>query len=318
LLHGALAPFTLIPYLFHRIGLIYNPFAGGLRGQGRARLDKAVRVLEEAGAKVELFATPGPQRAGEVALKAVDDGCDLILAAGGDGTINEVVNGIAGSQVHFGILPAGTANVLANEIGFSNRPDHAARQLLHAVPIRIALGALDRCREARRYFVLMAGVGLDARIVYELDLDLKSRLGKLAYWHGGLRQFGRPVPRFHLNVNGSDYCASFALITRVRNYGGDFEIARHIRLTDSDFEVVVFQNHQWQDYLRFFGAVMTNRLYNTEGVAITRATRVEVDSPEDERIYIQNDGESLGVLPATISAVPDALTLLMPKRYAGR
>ena len=164
----------------------------------------------------------------------------------------------------------------------------------------------------------MAGVGLDARIVYELDLDLKSRLGKLAYWHGGLRQFGRPVPRFHVTVNGSNYCASFALITRVRNYGGDFEIARQIRLTDSDFEVVIFQNHQWQDYLRFFGAVMTNRLYNTEGVVITRATRVEVDSPEDERIYIQNDGESLGVLPATISAVPDALTLLMPKRYAGR
>ncbi len=242
----------------------------------------------------------------------------MILAAGGDGTINEVVNGIAGSQVHFGILPAGTANVLANEIGFSNRPDHAARQLLHAVPVRIALGSLERADQARRYFVLMAGVGLDARIVYELDLDLKNRLGKLAYWHGGLRQFGRPVPRFHLRANGSDYCASFALITRVRNYGGDFEIARKIRLTDSDFEVVIFQNYQWQDYLRFFGAVMTNRLYSTEGVATARATRVEVDSPEDERIYIQNDGESLGVLPATISAVPDALTLLMPKRYAGR
>lgn len=265
-----------------------------------------------------MLVTPGPQRAGELAAKAIDGGCDLILAAGGDGTINEIVNGMAGSQVHFGILPAGTANVLANEIGFSNRPDHAARQLLHAVPVRIALGALDRCRDARRYFVLMAGVGLDARIVYELDLDLKNRLGKLAYWHGGLRQFGRPVPRFHVKVNGSDYCASFALITRVRNYGGDFEIARQIHLTDSDFEVVIFQNHQWQDYLRFFGAVMTNRLYSTEGVVITRATRVEVDSPQDERIYIQNDGESLGVLPATISAVPDALTLLMPKRYAGR
>ncbi|MGA2714652.1 MAG: diacylglycerol kinase family protein [Bryobacteraceae bacterium] len=297
---------------------MYNPFAGGLKGPGRARLDKAVRILQEAGGHVELFATPGPQRAGELASKAVADGCDLILAAGGDGTINEVVNGIAGSQVHFGILPAGTANVLANEIGFSNRPDHAARQLLHAIPVRIALGSLERCRQARRYFVLMAGVGLDARIVYELDLDLKNKLGKLAYWHGGLRQFGRPVPRFHLKVNGLDYCASFALITRVRNYGGDFEIARQIRLTDSDFEVVVFQNHQWQDYLRFFGAVMTNRLYSTEGVVITRATRVEVDSPEDQRIYIQNDGESLGVLPATISVVPDALTLLMPKRYAGR
>ncbi len=306
----------LISHFSHRIGLVYNPFAGGLKGAGRARLDKAVHTLKEAGAEVELFATPGPRRAGELAVKAVYDGCDLILAAGGDGTINEVVNGIAGSNVQFGILPAGTANVLANEIGFSNRPDHAARQIVHAVPVRIALGALEQPGQPRRYFVLMAGVGLDARIVYELDLDLKSKLGKLAYWHGGLQQFGRPVPRFDLTVNGADYCASFALITRVRNYGGDFEIARQVRLTDKDFEIVIFQNHQWQDYLRFFAAVMTNRLYNTEGVSIVRGTQVETRAPEDQRIYIQVDGESMGELPATISTVPDALTLLIPKRYA--
>jgi diacylglycerol kinase (ATP) len=305
-----------ISHLPHRIGLIYNPFAGGLKGSGLARLDKAVDTLKLAGAQVELFPTPGPQRAGELAAKAVECGCDMILAAGGDGTINEVVNGIAGSQVRFGILPAGTANVLANEIGFSNRPDHAARQLLHTEPVRIALGSLQQAERPRRYFVLMAGVGLDARIVYELDIDLKSRLGKLAYWHGGLKQFGRPVPRFQVAVNGSEYCASFALITRVRNYGGDFEIARQIRLTDNDFEVVVFQNHQWQDYLRFFASVMTNRLYNTDGVTILRSTQVETRAPEDQRIYIQVDGESTGELPATISTVPDALTLMMPKRYA--
>jgi diacylglycerol kinase (ATP) len=307
----------LISCLPHRIGLIYNPFAGGLKGPGRARLDKAVRVLEEAGAYVELMATPGPQRAAELVSGAIERGCELILAAGGDGTINEVVNGVAGTKVQFGILPAGTANVLANEIGFSNRPDHAARQLLHAVPVRIALGSLEQPEQTRRYFVLMAGVGLDARIVYELDPGLKNRLGKLAYWHGGLRQFGRPVPQFQLAVDGVEYCASFVLITRVRNYGGDFEIARKIRLTDNDFEVVVFQNHLWQDYLRFFGAIMTNRLYNTDGVAIRRAGRVEIKAPEDQRIYIQIDGESTGVLPASIAVVPDALTLLMPKRYAG-
>lgn len=307
-----------IPLLSHRIGLIYNPFAGGLKGAARARLDRAVRTLEGAGAAVELIATPGPRMAGEMAARAVDAGCDLILAAGGDGTINETVNGIAGSNVMFGILPAGTANVLANEVGFANRPDHAAKQILSATPARIALGLLERSGEARRYFLLMAGVGLDARIVYELDLNLKSRFGKLSYWHGGFRQLGRPVPRFDLAVNGSQYCASFALITRVRNYGGDFEIARRIRLTDDDFEVVVFQNTRWQDYLRFFGAVMTNRLERTPGVAVERATKVEVSAPEDRRIYIQTDGEAVGVLPATISTAPDSLTLLLPQKYIGR
>jgi diacylglycerol kinase (ATP) len=265
-----------------------------------------------------MIATAGRQTAGALACKAVAAGCELILAAGGDGTINEAVNGIVGSKVLFGILPAGTANVLASEIGFSNRPDLAAKQLLDATPVRIALGVLERPGLPRRHFVLMAGVGLDARIVYELDLDLKGKLGKLAYWHGGFMQFGRPVPRFHLTVNGVEHNASFALITRVRNYGGDFEIARRVRLTDDDFEIVVFQNHEWQDYLRFFGAVMTNRLHSTSGVAITRATQVEVSAPEDQRIYIQTDGEAVGVLPATISTLPDALTLLMPTRYANR
>jgi YegS/Rv2252/BmrU family lipid kinase len=287
-----------------------------LKGNGIARLDVAVRVLQESGAHIELMRTPGPRLAGELAAKAVADGCDLILAAGGDGTINEAANGIAGSNVPFGVLPAGTANVLANEIGFSDRPDRAAVQLLEAVPARISLGALDKQGEPRRHFVLMAGVGLDARIVYELDMNLKGKLGKLAYWHGGFKQLGRPVPRFHISVNGAQYCGSFALITRVRNYGGDFEIARQVRLTDDDFEIVIFQNNQWQDYLRFFTAVMANRLQRTSGVTIVRATEVRVDAPEDQRIYIQTDGEAVGVLPATITTVPDALTLLMPKSYA--
>jgi diacylglycerol kinase (ATP) len=273
-----------------------------------------VEVFRKAGREVELFATPGPNKAGELAHKASQT-CDLVLAAGGDGTVNEAINGIVDSRVAFGALPAGTANVLANEIGLSNRPDRAASQLLHAVPTRIALGAYDRPGHARRHFVLMAGVGLDARIVYELDLNLKARLGKLAYWHGGFRQLVRAVPQFTIEVNGETHRASFALITRVRNYGGDFEIAKRIRLTDADFEIVIFHNSEWLDYLRFFGAVVTNRLYNTPGVTIRRATQATVASAENERIYVQADGEAIGDIPAFIFTIPDALTLLIPKQY---
>jgi YegS/Rv2252/BmrU family lipid kinase len=299
----------------HRIGIIYNPFAGGLKGAKHRRLDDAVQVFLRAGHEVELFATPGPNKAGELARLAVSQNCDLILAAGGDGTINEAVNGMAGLDVPFGALPAGTANVLANEVGLNERPDKAAAQLLDAVPTRIALGALDRPGQPRRHFVLMAGVGLDARIVYELDLSLKSRVGKLAYWHGGFRQLGRSTPRFRVSLEGEEHEASFALITRVRNYGGDFQIARKVKLTDSDFEVVLFTDHAWYDYLRFFGAVIRNRLYRTPGVKVCRSTHVELDSPSDGRIYVQTDGEAVGRLPATISTVPNALTLLIPRRY---
>lgn len=293
-----------------------------MKGRNITRLNEAVKILESAGSDVELFATPGPNRAGELARRAVETGCDLVLAAGGDGTINEAINGLAGSTVMFGVLPSGTANVLANEIGLASRPDRAARQLLDAVPVRISLGSLERRGYERRYFLLMAGIGLDARIVYELDLDLKSRVGKLAYWHGGFRQFGRGLPCFSVTVNGQEYAASFVLVTRVRNYGGDFEIARKIRLTDPDFEVVIVQKHEWSQFLRFFAAVMMNRLDRTEGVAIMRASTISVAPPmgesPDARVHIQTDGEVTGVLPATIGTVPGALTLLVPQKYLNR
>jgi YegS/Rv2252/BmrU family lipid kinase len=293
-----------------------------LKGARRARLNEAVRVFEASGCEVTLFATPGPNRAGELARRAIDDGCDLVLAAGGDGTVNEAVNGIAGSHVFFGVLPSGTANVLANEIGLAERPDLAAKQILASTPTRIALGRLEQTGLPHRYFVLMAGVGLDARIVYDLDLDLKKKLGKLAYWRGGFQQLGKPVPMFQAAVNGSEHRASFALVTRVRNYGGDFEIAREVKLTDNDFEVILFQNNQWHDYLRFFSAIMINRLSKADGVILTRASGIDVfaapDGENDQRIYIQTDGESVGRLPAKITTVPNSLTLLLPKRYLAR
>jgi len=276
---------------------------------------------------VELFATPGPNQAGVLAAQAAESGCDIVLAAGGDGTINEAVNGLAGSNTVFGVLPAGTANVLANEVGLAQRPDFAARQILRAVPVRVSLGIVETEGAPPRYFVLMAGIGLDARIVYELDPHLKRRFGKLAYWHSGFRMVGQTQPRFHASVHGLEHHGSenhagrhhvsFALVTRVRNYGGDFEIARRVRLTDKDFEVVLFEDNEWHDYLRFFGAVATGRLESTRGVSIARSMQVDVSAPEDRRIYIQVDGEAVGVLPATVRVVPDALTLLLPKRYAG-
>jgi diacylglycerol kinase family enzyme len=263
---------------------------------------------------VELFATPGPNKAGEVAKSAIAQGCDMILAAGGDGTINETVNGMVGSPIAFGILPGGTANVLANEIGLSTRLHWAAQDLLTAIPTRVALGAVDLPGGPRRHFVLMAGVGLDARIVYNLDLDLKKKLGKLAYWQAGFGQLMKAVEHFHVAVDGSQYESSFVLATRVRNYGGDFEIARRVRLTDDDFEVVIFHVEHWAEYLRFLGGVVINRLERAKGVTILRAKELSLRAGK-KQIYIQTDGELLGALPATVSAVPRALNLLLPAKY---
>lgn len=261
--------------------------------------------------------TTGPNMAGLLGKAAIERGFDLLLAAGGDGTINEVMNGIVGTDIVFGALPAGTANVLANEIGLSGRPDVAAAQLLDAVPVRIAVGAFDHAAGERRHFLMMAGAGLDARIVHELDMDLKRRIGKLSYWHGGFKQFGRDMPKFRITVDGVERLAGFALIARVRNYGGDFEIAKKIHLTDSDFEIVIMERNRFFDYVMFLFGVIFNRLETVPGVSIVRACSAQVSAVSDEMIHVQADGEAIGVLPATISIVPDAVTLLLPKRYAG-
>jgi diacylglycerol kinase (ATP) len=306
----------IIAHSLQRIAIVFNPYAGGLKGSKRARLDAAVECFRRAGREVELMPTTGPNMAAELGRVAIERGFDLLLAAGGDGTINEVLNGIIGSKIVFGALPAGTANVLANEIGLSCRPDRAAAQLLDAVPVRIAAGAFDREGQPRRHFLMMAGAGLDARIVHELDLELKRRIGKLSYWHGGFRQLGRDMPKFRITIDGVERHAGFALMARVRNYGGDFEIARNIRLMDNDFEIVILERNRFWDYLRFLSAVILNRLHKTSGVTIVRAHRAEVTAVSDEPVHVQADGEAIGLLPATISVVPDAVTLLLPKRYA--
>ena len=204
--------------------------------------------------------------------------------------------------------------MLANEIGLAGRPDWAASQLLQCIPTRIALGRVVQ-GPTSRYFVLMTGVGLDAQIVYNLNPELKRRFGKLAYWQAGLAQLRETMPRFHTVVNGEACAGSFTLATRVRNYGGDFEIARRVKLTDNDFEVVIFQTEAAVDYLRFFGGVLLNRLDKVEGVVIHRTSSVEVMTTPDKQVYLQADGEALGTVPATITAVPDALTLLVPRAY---
>jgi YegS/Rv2252/BmrU family lipid kinase len=306
----------IIAHSLQRIAIVFNPSAGGLKGSKRARLEAAVDCFRRAGREVELFPTTGPNMAAELGHVAIARGFDLLLAAGGDGTINEVLNGVVGSKIVFGALPAGTANVLANEIGLSGRPDRAAAQLLNAVPVRISVGAFDQPDQPRRYFLMMVGAGLDARIVHELDLDLKKKIGKLSYWHGGLRQLGRDIPKFRITVDGVDRLAGFALLARVRNYGGDFEIAKKIRLTDGDFEIVILERNHFWDHIRFLFGVILNRLDKTPGVSIVRASCAQITALTDETVHVQADGEAIGVLPATISVVSDAVTLLLPRRYA--
>lgn len=262
--------------------------------------------------------TPGPGTAAEVARSCVADGADLILAFGGDGTINEVSEGVIGSQVPFGVLPGGTANVLCRELGMSNSPEVAAKHVGDWRPERIAAGVVCCAGTAPRHFLAMAGVGLDAHIVYRMSAEMKQKWGKLAYWISGFSQLVRDLEEFDVEIDGQGYRCSFALVTKVKNYGGDLQIARRVNVLDDQFEVVLFAGRKSGRYLKYLTGVAVNRLEGMSGITILRARRVRLNGAADDRVYVQIDGEYAGKLPGQIEIAPDALTLLTPAEYGLR
>ncbi len=289
-----------------------------MRRRSRA-LDRSIERLAAHGIAVEAVPTRGPKSASEIAREFVQQGADLIVVAGGDGTINEVVNGMAGSRVPLAILPAGTANVLANELGIARRMEDAAAALAGWIEERVALGVLATATgEAPRYFLLMAGAGLDASIVYHLKPRMKEVLGKAAYWVAGLSKFGQRLPEFSVESEGRTFRTSFALLSRVRNYGGDLEIAPSISLFDDEFEVVLFEGGNSLPYVKYMLGVVARRIRRMRGVTILRTRKALLSGADRGQVYIQVDGEAAGLLPASVELVPDALTLLVPSSFRVR
>jgi diacylglycerol kinase (ATP) len=305
---------------YRKTFLIFNPFAGAFKnGQRERLLGRALSALREGGIEAEVVPTTGPGTAPAIARQCIDAGADLILVAGGDGTINEVVNGMIYSHVPLGILPGGTANVLAMELAIGRHLEKVARALPEGIPERIAVGRLRNHRTPNgRHFLLMAGVGLDAQIVYRITAGMKASLGKAAYWAGGFSQLGRRFPEFTVEVDGVQHRASFALVARVRNYGGDLEIAPRISLLEDEFEVVLFSGQSSFVYLKYMLGVVTHRLEGMRGITILRARKLSCSAPEDCAIHAQVDGEYAGRLPLNIELQPDALTLLVPPGFRDR
>jgi len=254
--------------------------------------------------------TSGPGTAGSLAEEAVRQGADLVLVLGGDGTVNEVVQGLAHSKVPLGVLPGGTANVLATELGLGSRPEAAARLSFAFEPRPVALGRITGSFGSR-YFLLMAGAGLDATIVYEVSAGLKNAAGKLAYWAAGLSRLANRVEQLEVRVDSEIHQCGFALVSRVRNYGGDLEIARGVSLHDDHFEVVVFEGSNPLRYAWYMLNVAAKRVQRIRGVRVLRAHHVEILT----ETAVQIDGEYLGRQAVSIEIVPGALKLLLPPAH---
>ena len=245
-----------------------------------------------------------------------------MLACGGDGTVNEVANGLAATETALAVLPGGTANILAKELGLPHDPVEAARQLKTWQARRIALGkAIWPCSNAeaegrteQRYFVCVAGIGFDAYVLHKLARSRAMRFGVAAYGWETIRQLFRySFPRFVAEMHGREVRATFATAQRTSRYAGWIRMAPRRDFFAPGLTLCLFQSSRRSRYLAYAAAVLTGRHTRLDDVKEIEATRVKL-AAEDNRapIFFELDGELTGRLPATIELVPDALTLLIP------
>jgi YegS/Rv2252/BmrU family lipid kinase len=284
-----------------RVLAIYNPTAGRRR---RRKLDAVIDALTRSGAEVTLWATTGRGDAERLAREASAAGFDRLVVAGGDGTINEAINGLVDRNLPLAIVPLGTANVLAAELDLPSDAAALADTVISGATRRVAIGRVNG-----RAFTMMAGVGFDAYVVTHVSLRLKRAVGKLAYVIETLRQLLRYRPlMYDVIVDGRPYRASSAIVANGRFYGGRFVCAPEARLESGDFQVCLFGHAGRWHVIRYALALLTGRLHHLSDITIVPARKVEIAAPPGDPV--QGDGDVLARLPATIEIAPASLQLV--------
>lgn len=301
--------------------LIYNPTSGRRRHRRFAEIEQAARILKDAGIRTELAPTSSPLAAKDIARLAVNQRRGMIIACGGDGTVNEVLNGMAGSDVPLALLPAGTANILAKELGIPWDIPHAARLIPDGVVKRVAVGvALAPEGKNRpeippegRFFLCVGGAGPDGAIVNGVHSGLKKQAGILAYWAEGLRQlFKYDFPLLKVRSNGKEVRASIVVVGRTANYGGPFKITTGASLFENSFEFLTNSATSRFRYLICLPALWLGKLRQLDGIEAWKADEAICESAGTQLVYAQVDGEPIGPLPLAFRIWPNALSLVVP------
>lgn len=303
--------------------LIYNPAAGGGRLRKQIHhLEEAQKILLRDRIETTLLVTGEPGDATEFARQSVADGYDLVIASGGDGTNNEVVNGMAGSNVPLAVLPSGTANILAKELGIPWDVRRAAELIARARPLRIALGSMEPLAgpaehadngAPRRYFLCVGGAGADGALVYSLDLGAKEKTGILAYWLEGARQIvSYRFPPFRIISRERSLDATLVVVGRTKHYGGPFQITTGASLFEPQFEVVAVTARNPFNFLSYLPALWFGYLRRRGDVHFWKTDALRCE-PTNGIVHAQLDGEPAGRLGVAFRIVPSALTLMVPE-----
>lgn len=305
---GHATPVFSTPTEAKNVGLVYNPAAGAGKAARVAR--RVERCLTERGLNVIARPTQGPRTATALSRELAAQ-ADLVVAVGGDGTVNEVVNGLAGGETPLGIVPAGTANVLAIQLGLPFAPERACDVIGAGRITRLDLGRVNG-----RHFTLMVGAGVDAQTVRELDPRAKERFGKLAFVWTGVRSLVRhPPPEFQATVDGRSFRVTFAVVGNCRYYGGRFALTTEADPTDGMLDVLLFTGRGFLRNLLFWLSVALRLHRLHPNTLYLRGSRVEmVQLSPEEVVWFQTDGELAGRLPATVEILKGALRVFVPNQ----
>ena len=239
-----------------------------------------------------LRTTSAPGDARIIAAAAAKEGFRTVVAAGGDGTINDVVNGLVGSDVALGILPVGTMNVFAAELGLPNAIEKAW-DIVRARHLR----PIDLGRANERYFVQLAGVGLDAQVVQETSWAFKKNFGPLSYVVSAAQIAARTPPRLIVEHDGVRREGSFVLIGNGRYYGGPVTFFKDARIDDGKLDVLIFKNLGYLDIARYLGTILMGMHTDLDDVEYLQTRQLTVSSDED--VPVEVDGEVVAQLPVT-------------------
>jgi diacylglycerol kinase (ATP) len=311
---------------FRKALLLYNPISGGQIERRPAVVRRIAEIFRRAGVETRLEATRARGSAGEQARQGIASGFDAVVACGGDGTAFEVLQGVAETKAVMGVIPLGTGNVLARDLGLGGRPERAAAHLLRFTPQRISLGRIHSLGRSR-YFTVAAGVGVHAELIYRASARAKQRGGYLAYYSQGIRLlFRQPFVAFPVEITTAAgeviQTTTLELVAmRVRSFGGPLRYWRPgSSLLSPELRLVLLRNPSRAHILRYTLAALTGQA-SYDGLdkadadfsfVSAQSVRCLAPAARSAELRVQADGEVMGPAPVELSIVPDALTLLMP------
>lgn len=290
------------------IVLITNPTA---RSATREKLASASVFLKKKGFDAKIHLTEKKGDATRLAAEAVMEKPYAVIAAGGDGTINEVINGMVKSEVPLALLPLGTTNVLAKELGIPEDLGAALDIAVSRLPRTVSLGRIELLSEdsteSYRYFCLMAGIGFDGKAVHDVNEAIKKEYGKAAYIFSGIKNFLHYSPnQLFYEIDGKEYTGYCSITGNSSRYGGNFRITPDADLSVPVLYTCIFQGKKRSDLLRYVYKTITGKLLGERDVTYLKSTSVEVLGTA----HIQLDGDYFGVTPARITVEKDVMKII--------